>query len=403
MGDLERNAFLDTIDPSLRLQTELFGNKFESPLIVASGTLVERFDQIQPYVDAGAGLVIPRSTRLVMSRTVHPSPHLFQIGTGSRTTMLNAEWTGADISYWREYIPEIRSINSKVALSVSGRDIDGCVQVCRELDECGVPFFEVNVSCGVSNGVHGYITRDPDHIAELCTKLKDADLRTPFGIKLGHSDGIVDLAVLAQNNGADLIISNNTYGPVFDFDIDTKGNPNRVVGVQGAKGGLSGEAVFHITLTDVADLASELKIPVIASGGVTSPLRALKMMYAGARMVQVYSLLHDKATEGPETLKKLTTGLLKEMDKHGVVDIRDVVGRALGLLDLRTDLDPKVPTVNVDKCTGCDKCVEVCLPGSIHEVESDNRRLHAVTIDAISCIGCGHCVSVCPVPDVLKI
>ncbi len=393
---------LQEIDPTNALRTTMLGVEYDSPLVVASGTLVERYDQIQQFVDAGAGAVIPRSTRFVMSRTVHPSPHLYQVGVRSRTTMMNAEWTGADINYWREYLPDMGRMG-KVIMGVSGRDIEGCVEVCKELDEFKLPFIEINVSCGVSNGVHGFITRDPDHIAKVCDDIKKAGVETPIGVKLGHSDKIVELAQKAQENGADLIIASNTYGPVLDFEIDGNGNPQRVLGVIGAKGGISGDAIFHIALTDVADLCSVLDIPVVASGGVTTAERALKMIYAGASLVQIYSLLHDSGLNAPAALTKLTRGLVSEIETRSIKHIDDVRGKALSLLSEPTELSPQVPIVDKDICTGCDRCVPVCLPEAITFAAKENRNGHVIEIGDESCIGCGHCVTQCPVNGALKL
>ena len=49
-----------------------------------------------------------------------------------------------------------------------------------------------------------------------------------------------------------------------------------------------------------------------------------------------------------------------------------------------------VAKVDVDKCTGCSACVDVC-PVNVIKIEGNK----AVISD--ECIGCGACVSACPV------
>src|SRR5690554_4996915 len=118
-----------------RLAVNLFGEEYSSPLVVASGTLIETFEEIDPYIEAGAGAVIPRSTRQEMVRKTHPSPHLYMDGKGQHGNMINGEWTGADINYWRQYLEtmaEDEGDGKKVIMSISGRDIAGCVAVCKE-------------------------------------------------------------------------------------------------------------------------------------------------------------------------------------------------------------------------------------------------------------------------------
>lgn len=382
-------------------KVDLLGTTYDNPLVVASGTLVEEFGAIEPYLDAGAGAVIPRSTRLTMQRTIHPSPHLYQEGRGIKATMLNGEWTGAAIDYWRPHLEVMSTLRSPIIMSVSGRDIEGCVEVCKELDCYDFPLIEVNISCGVSNGVYGYITRNIEHVKQVCSAIKEAGITTPISLKLGHSDIIVDLAMAAKDEGADAITAINTYGPVLDFNIRSDGKPERVIGVVGAKGGLSGNALFHTSLTDVASISKEVDIPVLASGGVTTPERAVKMIMAGAYLVQLYTVLHDKAVHGPHIFKQFLKDFNNYLDVKSIYSLQDARGGALALIDEPTELMPQVPIVDKLGCIGCDACIKVCLPEAFNVVEADsNSRNHVVEVND-NCIGCGHCVSKCPVPGVL--
>lgn len=386
---------------SERLSVDLLGSTYASPLAVASGTLVEHFEQIGPFLEVGAGAVIPRSTRKTMVRKVHPSPHLYVDGRGSNASMLNAEWTGADISYWRPYLERTAGLG-KVIMSVSGRDIQGCREVCQELDEYGFPLFEINVSCGVSNGVHGYITRNVAHVTELCSTLKDSGIHTPFSLKLGHSDAIVEIAGVAKEAGADAITAINTVGPVFDFRIGPDGKPDRVMGAQGAKGGLSGKAIFQTALTDVAEIRRQVDIPVLASGGVMNAEQAVKMVMAGASLVQLYTQLHEKGINATQAMVKANQDLLHYMDSHTIDKITDVKDAALGLLELPTELVPRKPIVDLAGCIGCDACVRVCLPGAFDKIPTGNKVGHVVSVND-ACVGCGHCINQCPVPGVLSL
>ena len=394
-------AILDQLDPERKLAVTFLGREYRSPLVVASGTLVERAEEIEPYMQAGAGAVIPRSTRFVMERTVHPSPHLYQEGKGSSASMINGEWTGAAIEYWRPHLEMMAGEEAMTIMSVSGRDIEGCVKVCKELDEYKFPLIEVNVSCGVSNGVHGYITRDEQHVRTLIRSLKDAGIETPISLKLGHSDVIINLSGIAAEEGVDAISAVNTYGPVFDFRIGENGRPERVIGVTGAKGGLSGSELFHTALTDVAEISRQVKIPVLASGGVMNAEKAVKMMMAGASLVQLYSLLHVKGIHAPAAVTTFTKDMVKYLDDKKIESAESIIGGALELMEEPTELAPQIPLVNLMGCIGCNACIRVCLPDAIKEVPADNTIGHVIEIHEEACVGCGHCVTQCPVPDVL--
>lgn len=382
----------------LTTSIKLFGQTLKAPLMLGSGTLVERYDEIQPYLDAGIGMVVPRSTRKIMHRKTHPVPHLYQTGTRKYPVMINTEWTGADISYWRPYFSRLMDSGS-VVMSVSGRDIPDCVQVCRELEEAGVwCFYEINVSCAHSNSVHGMITKDADHIGSLVTALKKSGIKTPIVLKLGHSDRIVELCQVAESAGADGLVLLNTYGPVFDFTVNSDGRPEPIVGIDGGRGGLSGAPLFHIALTDVALVSQAVNIPVIGCGGVCTAEDVVKMLMAGASAVQIYTAAHACGVNAPDFFRKLNDDLVMYMKTHSISNLSAIIGTALPILDQRTSLKVEAPEVDEETCIGCDLCLPVCLPKAIaiKPVSGVNKVNHVVSIDSTACIGCGHCLHVCP-------
>ena len=57
-------------------------------------------------------------------------------------------------------------------MSVSGRNIDGCLKVCKIIDDYDFPFIEINISCAHSSEAHGFITRNSKHISLLVKTLK---------------------------------------------------------------------------------------------------------------------------------------------------------------------------------------------------------------------------------------
>ncbi len=380
------------------LSTTLFGKRFKNPLILGSGTLVERPDQITPYIADGAALVVPRTTRAVMERATHPIPHLWQEGRRADPNFFNSEWTGADIDFWRPTLAEhLQSGN--VVMSVSGRDIEGCLRVCQELDAYGRwPYIEVNISCAHSNYAHSVINSDIEHTKRLVGSLYNLRLQSPIALKLGYSAALMEMCRCAHDEGIDGLVLLNTFGPVFHFDINSQGEAVRTSGLSGSMSGLSGAPLFPIALDAVAHAFHETRLPIVACGGVSSGREALQMLMAGAQAVQVYSAAHSLGERGPTVFARILQDLRKLLNKYQVSRLDDIIGAAVPIMEYKTNMEKYVPTVLDDHCIGCGICVEICLPNAITEIERDNSKsdLKTVRIDNDTCVGCGHCIPVCP-------
>ena len=48
------------------------------------------------------------------------------------------------------------------------------------------------------------------------------------------------------------------------------------------------------------------------------------------------------------------------------------------------------PTVDVEKCTGCGECVDIC-PDDVYELQDEK----SVPVRAEDCSGCESCIEVC--------
>lgn len=49
------------------------------------------------------------------------------------------------------------------------------------------------------------------------------------------------------------------------------------------------------------------------------------------------------------------------------------------------------PMVDVDKCTACEECVDIC-PTDVYEIVDGKSK----AVNAEECVGCESCVEVCP-------
>ncbi len=370
------------------LMIELFGHKFLNPIWLGSGSLVDSQEKVKKYLKTDIGAIVPRTTRLnyAPNRSKHPSYHLDLDLT--EKTIRNCEWTGNLITYWLPFLAT-NSKSGKIIMSVSGRNIDDCLKVCKRIDSYNYPYIEINISCAHSNEVHGFINRNSAHIKKLVKTLK-MNIKTPIALKLGHSDFIIPLAKVAEENGVDAIVAINTYGPVIDFDIN-HGKPKLKLGTNNGMGGLSGKHIFKIALTDIFKLKQNLKIPIIASGGICSPEDAIKMIMAGASAVQLYSAVHLEGVKGDLFIKKFLKDFSSWLDKYNYKNIKSLQNKLSFAIRKSHNINKKIPKYKINKCIHCNKCKDICIESAI------SINLNKIIINKNKCIGCGACTSICPV------
>ena len=89
-------------------------------------------------------------------------------------------------------------------------------------------------------------------------------------------------------------------------------------------GGFSGPAIFPIALRMVYQVSHAVNIPVIGMGGVSTAEDVIEMMYAGATAVQVGAA----NLKNPYACKEIIEDLPKVMEKYGIKDLNDIIGKA---------------------------------------------------------------------------
>ncbi|MDR1126179.1 MAG: CoB--CoM heterodisulfide reductase iron-sulfur subunit A family protein [Deltaproteobacteria bacterium] len=114
---------------------------------------------------------------------------------------------------------------------------------------------------------------------------------------------------------------------------------------------------------------------------------------------------HGFFLEGHPTLKPIetnTAGVYLAGACQGLKDIPASVAqgsgaaaKVLGLLSRgELESDPQTAGVNLTRCTGCGKCIDICPYGAVQELEVRGKPKAGV-IEAV-CQGCGLCTATCP-------
>lgn len=153
-------------------------------------------------------------------------------------------------------------------------------------------YFAINVSSPNTPGLRGL--QDREALDELLSELQSAskDLAskrdstpTPLLVKLApdlSDDALDELLTVCSDHGVAGLIATNTT-------LARSGLHRSDEALADEAGGLSGKPLFDRSLQVVRRIAGQSSLPVIGVGGISSPDDALRMLDAGASLVQLYT------------------------------------------------------------------------------------------------------------------
>ncbi|MBR2759842.1 MAG: dihydroorotate dehydrogenase [Solobacterium sp.] len=300
-----------------RMSTDLCGIRIDNPIIPASGTFGYGYEFAEWYdINLLGTFSFKGTTR--QERFGNPTPRIAECASG----MLNAvglQNPGVD-KVISEELPKLKQVFHKpVMANISGFSVDDYVYVSKLLDEQeSVGWLEINISCPNVHGGGMSFGTTCEGAYEVIRAVKN-ECRKPVIAKLSPNvTDIVSIAEACEEAGADGISLINT---LLGMRINLRtGKPL----LANTTGGLSGPAVFPIAVRMVYQVSKAVHIPVIGMGGVSSAEDVIEMMMAGAAAVEVGAAnLAD-----PMACKKIIETLPSVMDRYGIENLSDIIGKA---------------------------------------------------------------------------
>ena len=301
----------------VKTSVTLCGIELSNPVIPASGTFGFGYEFAELYdINCLGTFSFKGTTR--EPRFGNPTPRIAECTAG----MINAvglQNPGVD-RVIAEELPRLKKVFHKpVMANVSGFSVEDYAHTCALLDrEEQVGWLEVNVSCPNVHGGGMSFGTEPKAAAEVTRAVK-AVTKKPVIIKLSPNvTDIASIAVACEDAGADGISLINT---LLGMRIDLKkGRPVTA----NTMGGFSGPAIFPVALRMVYQVSKAVRVPVIGMGGISSAEDAIEMMMAGATAVDIGAAnLVD-----PYASKKIVEALPAAMEKYGISDLNDIIGKA---------------------------------------------------------------------------
>jgi dihydroorotate dehydrogenase (NAD+) catalytic subunit len=287
-----------------------------NPFLLASGIWGESGESLAGAWRAGAGGVITKSIG-TQPRLGYPNP---TIETYSDWGLLNA--MGLPNPGIDEYPKEVAiatGAGATVIGSVFGGDAAEFARLARRLAETGIVAIELNLSCPHAEGYGTEVGSTPEEVEEIVRAVVH-EVEIPVIAKITpNTPDPAALAVAAEKGGAAAISAINT---VRALAIDT--TLHRPVLAHGL-GGLSGPAIKPVGLACVWQIYDRVSVPIIGVGGISTAEDALEYLMAGARALEVGTVV---TREGIGVFGKLADGLSRRLDELGYRSVSEVVGAA---------------------------------------------------------------------------
>jgi dihydroorotate dehydrogenase (NAD+) catalytic subunit len=288
-----------------------------NPMLVASGTFGYGIEYGEVIDVDRLGAICCKGTTL-RARIGNLPPRVTETPAG----MLNSiglQNPGVDAVLER-YAPRWASWLVPVIVNVAGESVEDYVAVARKLDGVpGVAGIELNISCpNVGRGGLQFAL-DADAAGQVTAAVRAAtDL--PLMVKL--SPAAADVRAIAkaiEDAGADAISAVNTLSGMA---MDRR---RRRPLLGNTYGGLSGPALKPVALRVVYEVAQQVKIPIVAIGGVGSLDDVLDFLLAGACSVQVGTAIFAD----PGLPLRLVDELREYCRDRGLASHRELIGAAL--------------------------------------------------------------------------
>ena len=298
------------------LKTEVCGIDFPNPIANAAGFGVSGM-LLYRYAVAGAGAVVTKSIGL-QEREGYPNPTFIEIAPQSYVNAMGLPNPG--IKNFKLEIDDAKYADVPLILSIMGKSVGECSEVAKIARNYPVDMLEFDASCPHTE--FAAVEHNPKLLTSIVKAVKEIVQPKPVAVKISPNVGDpAGLALTAQRAGADAITAINTVmaRPVDKTrDIPFLGNPTGYGGKSGKDLTVGGKQI-------VFALYEELKIPIIAVGGIFTAQDVIDYARNGAQLFQVGSAL---VSEGVDIFSGMKKELREYLRANGYQNIGELVGEA---------------------------------------------------------------------------
>jgi dihydroorotate dehydrogenase (NAD+) catalytic subunit len=300
------------------LETNFCGMELKNPTILASGLMGVTKDSLKKVASGGAGAVTIKSISKE-SREGHHNPIL----VGYESGFLNAVgYSNSGIEEAKKEFTNLKEVGAPVIGSIIGTTAKDFEYMAKNFSQ-GFDAIEIPLSCPHTPGFGMLAGQSTPEATQEITKAVKENIDVPLIVKISPSaPDLGGIAKAAQVAGADALNVGNTLGPGMVINIEA-----RKPVLDFRVGGLSGPGIKPISIRCVYDCykATEGKMPIIGTGGITTGEDAIEFMMAGATTVGIGTAVYYR---GIDVFKKVSQEMEQWMKKEKVMNLKEIVGAA---------------------------------------------------------------------------
>lgn len=297
------------------LTTTYMGLKLKNPIIVGSSGLTNSLEKIKNLEANGAGAVVLKS--------------IFEEQILNESNGLASEHSphAEELDYLRnyvrqhdldEYIKLIKNAKKEVKIpviaSINCISTSEWMDFAKRIQDAGADGLELNMFIMPAD-----VKQEGEDIEkiyfDIIHEVKEK-VTLPLAVKISkHFSGLANMVFNLSVRKIDaIVLFNRFYSP----DIDLEKMEITASSIY------STPDEYHLPLRWVGLLSDEVKCDLAASTGIHSGESVLKNILAGAKAVQIASVLYEK---GPEHIGEMLKQITDWMEKHNYDSLAKITGK----------------------------------------------------------------------------
>lgn len=300
------------------LSTSYLGLELTSPVVASAGPFTGRIDTLTAIAAAGAGAVVLPS--LFEEEIVRDALQFHALHADNADSFSEARGFLPDLpapgpaDRYLDLIAQAkRRLSIPVIASLNGLTTGSWVRYATEVQDAGADAVELNVYM-VAADHHDTALSVEHRLIDLVRAVREA-VSIPLAVKLSpYFSALGDVAEQVAGAGADGLVLFNRFSQP-DLDLE------EMAVVPGLE--LSTPADLRLPLRWIGLLHRRVPCSLALSGGVHSPIEAVKAIAAGADVAMMTSAL---LRHGPEHLRTVRDGLEAWLVEHEYQSVGELRG-----------------------------------------------------------------------------